>query len=170
SPFSDWLDTNYSPDAKQAHQIQAYLNAPRNELAVLDAEVDAAERALNALRTKQARLRRHIAAHEALVHPIRRIPDELLQEIFQHCLPTRHMPTLSNRSAPILLTRVSRPWRALAFGTPTLWTSLHIPIPRGRSEADHIALTEARHAGVAWWFSRTGHIPLSISLYWPPSL
>ncbi|TEB25972.1 hypothetical protein FA13DRAFT_1636726, partial [Coprinellus micaceus] len=121
SPFDQWLGTNYTPSTAEVSRITIYLEEPRSELAALDDEVNEALRALNNLLAKQARLKRHIEAHEALTHPIRRLPNELLVKTFHHCLPTSHHPVMSNTSAPLLLTRVCHPWRELALSTPTLW-------------------------------------------------
>lgn len=170
SPFSPWLGTNYTPSTSEVSQISAFLEEPRRELVALNDEVDLALRALNALLAKQAKLKQHIEAHEALTHPIRRLPDELLVEIFHQCLPALHRPVMSSASAPLILTRVCHPWRSLALSTPTLWSSLHIPIPKGRDELDHLAVTDARGEGVKWWLANAKDAPLSISLYWPPAL
>ncbi|THH17927.1 hypothetical protein EW146_g2978 [Bondarzewia mesenterica] len=53
---------------------------------------------------------------------IQTLPPEVLSEIFLNCVVT-NAATLPSR-APILLTRVTRSWRAVALSTPRLWSYL----------------------------------------------
>ena len=170
SQFREWLGTNYSPTNNQVAQIKEFLVQPLSDLTALDEQVRAAQQALNALLAKQRKLKSQIDAHQALIHPIRRLPKELLQEIFLHCLPTAHLPVMASAEAPMLLTRVCRPWRDLALSTPTLWSSIHIPIPRGRTEREHAEVTQGRLRCVNWWLGLAKETRLAISLYWPSTL
>ncbi|KAJ6552904.1 hypothetical protein B0H19DRAFT_1155205, partial [Mycena capillaripes] len=63
------------------------------------------------------------------------VPNDVLSEIFLHCLPqakhiaASHFPRLlflipSVETAPVLLCRVCIRWRVTAMATPRLWTSL----------------------------------------------
>ncbi|RXW20446.1 hypothetical protein EST38_g5400 [Candolleomyces aberdarensis] len=170
SPVRDMLGTNLIPSNIQVNQIRAFLEAPLNELGALNREVAIAQRVLDALLAKQRKLSGQIEAHQALIHPMRRLPKELLQEVFLHCLPSEHLPVMSASEAPILLTRICRPWRNLALSTPALWSSIHIPIPRGKNEDEHHEATDARLECLKWWLKLTKDTRLTISLYWPNTL
>lgn len=54
--------------------------------------------------------------------PIRRLPPELLSEIFRYCLPRYCQPNPA--SAPLLLCRISSLWRNVAHNTRNLWNRL----------------------------------------------
>ena len=60
--------------------------------------------------------------------PIRKLPAELLGEIFFHCLLTRadgcvDYITPEANTAPLLLCRICMHWRRVALSTPVLWSS-----------------------------------------------
>jgi hypothetical protein len=50
------------------------------------------------------------------------LPPEITAEIFKWCIDTgmRLLPSV----APLLLTRICRDWRALAFSNPALWDTI----------------------------------------------
>ena len=115
-----------------------------------------------------------IEAYCALISPGRRLPTKVLQAIFIECLPSQANATLSKNYAPILLTRICRGWRQVAFATPELWSSLHLPIPVMRAfprddpqspEAYlYSDLAQGYEIEARRWLERTFDRPLSISL------
>ncbi|KAJ7229973.1 hypothetical protein GGX14DRAFT_327721, partial [Mycena pura] len=60
--------------------------------------------------------------------PMPRMPLDMLQNIFMHCLPPRLNCVMSDAEAPLLLGRV-----CLSQSTRQLWFRLHIVEPRMRS-------------------------------------
>lgn len=90
------------------------------------------------------------------LHPIARLPSEVLSLVFLNCLP--HAPTFSPKSAPLLLTHVCSSWRALALSTPALWDTLTIPAP----EATGFLATDIRLVEV--FLRRSGTRRLNIDL------
>lgn len=54
--------------------------------------------------------------------PIRRLPTEILSEIFRYCLPPLRRPDPS--TAPLLLCRISSLWQNVAHATSDLWNRL----------------------------------------------
>ncbi|KAJ7080547.1 hypothetical protein C8R44DRAFT_688890, partial [Mycena epipterygia] len=79
SPFAEKLNTNYAPSDAEVQQIRALLMEPIDELARVDAQI-------NELLAKRALLKAAIDAHRALTSPMRRIPQDVLLEIFLSCL------------------------------------------------------------------------------------
>lgn len=131
----------------------------------------------------------HIDQHRALTSPIRRIPQEILQEIFIHCLPTDHNAIMSAHEAPLMLGRICSSWRSISISMPRLWTTVHVPIPDGYHNfewfseemaladslvaATHIA--DLRTAALKEWLNRSKSLPVNISFtQWgdssPPSV
>ncbi|KAJ7224764.1 hypothetical protein C8J57DRAFT_1390740 [Mycena rebaudengoi] len=151
SPYASILHTNTVPSDTQYKRILELLVRPCKEAADLSEEIQRLQRKLNGLND-------FIEAHRALVSPARRLPDDVVQEIFQASLPPLNS-SMSGKESPLLLCHICRAWRHLALHTPTLWTSLHIAAP---SAGNHSAFVKKNNI-VNAWLSRSGSLPLSIS-------
>ncbi|KAF7374703.1 hypothetical protein MSAN_00355400 [Mycena sanguinolenta] len=112
-----------------------------NALDEFDFDIDGARSVLNGLLTERDQIHEALEAHRALLSPIRRIPPEVLGEIFVHCLPRDSFIQAAVDRCPLLLTQISSNWRSVALATPSLWTSI-----------------EKR------WIARSGSCPLSFSI------
>jgi hypothetical protein len=131
----------------------------------LNSEIDQLQTTLQKLERERDLIQHHIDAHEGLLSPTRRLPAEILSEIFSHCLPTDRNPTCSQSDAPLLLGQVCKDWRQVSLSTPYLWASIHIVIPlNARARVLH-PLIDAKTKGIESWLSRSGSLPLSISVY-----
>lgn len=66
---------------------------------------------------------------------IRRLPTEILAQIFLYCIPEEEEGegacTLEPHLAPMLLTTVCRRWREVAVDMPSLWRRLRLEVGRG---------------------------------------
>ncbi|KAJ7034258.1 hypothetical protein C8F04DRAFT_1102085 [Mycena alexandri] len=161
SPFAHRLDTNYVPSDSDILKIQALLVEPEHELALLDAQIDELETTLSELREKRASLKAPIDAHRALTSPIRRIPHDVLLEIFFSCLPLTNNALIDASEAPLLLGLICRHWRNVAYTTPRIWSSIHIPSLNYHDLPPKIML--ALDKVVEAWLERSGVCPLSVS-------
>ncbi|KAJ6585408.1 hypothetical protein B0H19DRAFT_926198, partial [Mycena capillaripes] len=137
------------------------------ELARLDAQIDDMQAVLDQLRAKRGALKEEIGAHKALVSPMRFIPQDVLQEIFTSCLPTKHNALIDPRCAPLLLGFICRNWRKVAHSTPRLWSSLHIPLFSGENPMytppPSLTFVSTFEGILEAWLDRSGTCPLSIS-------
>ncbi|EDR04257.1 uncharacterized protein LACBIDRAFT_304790 [Laccaria bicolor S238N-H82] len=176
SPYASNLHTNYTPTESEIPQIKEFLTDPLKRLSSLDAEIERVQSILDELRHERCALSDEIEAHRALISPIRRIPFDVLGEIFVHCLPDGRNAVMSSREAPILLGRICSAWRSIALSTPRLWASLHIPTPMEISETGQvlaqpeptfIAKMERRCEGAREWIGRSRESPISISICIP---
>ncbi|KAK1227778.1 hypothetical protein PQX77_009204 [Marasmius sp. AFHP31] len=156
SPFDNLLDTNYIPSTEELRDIRALLVDPETELRNLEEEI-------SRLQARHNEVNRFIHRHRTLLSPFRRLPRDLWGDIFVQCLPDERPPARSIAEAPLLLTYVCRLWRDIALHTPRLWSALHVYISHSvfptRNE-DLVSRTE----GVERWLSRSGSLPLTISL------
>ncbi|KAF8907841.1 hypothetical protein CPB84DRAFT_1959411 [Gymnopilus junonius] len=83
-----------------------------------------------------------------------RCPPEVASRIFQFCLED-----MKEVTSPLTIGSICRTWRAIAYSTPQLWTSLSIPLCFKKfTWADRFGLTQQ-------WLSRSGQLPLSIYIY-----
>ncbi|KAF7346508.1 hypothetical protein MSAN_01878900 [Mycena sanguinolenta] len=162
SPFADRLNTNYVPPPSEILEIRALLVEPSEEIARIDAQIEEMELVLAQLREKRALLQQPIDAHRALISPMRFIPHDVLLEIFFACLPFEHNALIDPAEAPLLLGRICRHWRSLAYSAPTLWSSIHIPPLDYHNTPPNILLGLQRF--VEAWLGRSATCPLSVSL------
>ncbi|KAJ7072147.1 hypothetical protein C8F01DRAFT_231748 [Mycena amicta] len=99
-------------------------------------------------------------------YPAGRMPRDVWEEIFIHCLPSspdsdvasyNQKSTIpSTRTAPLVLLQVCRAWRDVALSLPYLWTSLSVVVGGGQAFPP---LSTASN-----WLARTGDLPLQLSL------
>ncbi|KAF4614190.1 hypothetical protein D9613_007582 [Agrocybe pediades] len=102
---------------------------------------------------------------ESLLAPIRRIPLELLDNIFIHCLPRERFMKPDITEAPISIMGVCRVWRDISINVPELWTSLdltekerNLPRRTDPNQCNRTALLDL-------YFKRAGsRLPLSLCI------
>ncbi|KAJ7880936.1 hypothetical protein B0H13DRAFT_2050000 [Mycena leptocephala] len=157
SPFQTVLHTNTILSDAECERIRAFLVDPREEVEILTREITQLKRLLTEAIRKRDELTTFIDAHLALISPVRRLPDDVVQEIFVACMPSEHNAPITAEEAPLVLCQICSSWRTLAFSTPQLWASLHIVVPK---QSRIQALVETVNACL----SRSGVLPLSISL------
>ncbi|KAJ7101333.1 hypothetical protein B0H15DRAFT_408902 [Mycena belliarum] len=159
SPFQSILHTNIAPSDADCRRIRELLLTPQQELADLDKEISRVQDQLDALTRRKAALDAYVEAHLAMISQARRLPDDIVREIFANCLPSHRNSIVSSDEAPLLLCQVCRPWREIALTTPRLWSSLHIVLPK--KPLIHLqVLTQI----VSEWLDRSGVLPLSLSV------
>ncbi|KAJ7689558.1 hypothetical protein B0H17DRAFT_867202, partial [Mycena rosella] len=122
SPFTSKLDTNYCPRDDEIAEIQDLLAEPTLRLQPhLHGEIADLQKAIDKFSAERARLSDYVDAHRALISPVRRLPFDIIQEIFTACLPTHRNCVMSAREALIVLGRICSGWRAISLATPCLW-------------------------------------------------
>ncbi|KAJ7823970.1 hypothetical protein B0H14DRAFT_3729531 [Mycena olivaceomarginata] len=127
------INTNYIPSDEEVDFIRIELVSHTQELARIDERI----RELSAQRDQ---IQAYIDTHKALISHPRRLPVDILREIFIACLPANRNAVMSSQEAPLLLGPICSAWRAIALFTPRLWASLHAPL-------DYILKGEPRKAG-----------------------
>ncbi|TFK25352.1 hypothetical protein FA15DRAFT_703763 [Coprinopsis marcescibilis] len=144
----------------------ASLNSARHALELRRAsiefvanKIDAAEKALaeivresrcaiNELEAEKARLVQDELATLAYLSPVRRLPQELLREIFMWCFE-------EHACSAWILAGVCTSWRRLALRMPLLWSKIRL-ITTPSASADTIRL----------WLERSGDVvPLDIEIF-----
>ncbi|KAF8961805.1 hypothetical protein BDZ97DRAFT_1827250 [Flammula alnicola] len=174
------LHNNDPPSEAIVHEIMELLAKPSKELSETEAEIQRLEAQLEALKEKRLRLQTSIDAYAPILSPARRLPLDVLCEIFYHCLPTHRNPIMSASEAPVLLTRVCSSWRSIALSFPYIWAKLYIPIAGDfhitysskrdytetfdTPEEEFVRVMETRCEVVEQWLSRSGSCPLSLSI------
>ncbi|KAL0953183.1 hypothetical protein HGRIS_004438 [Hohenbuehelia grisea] len=99
----------------------------------ISAEIDRLKRELSVQRRRRKLVQSRIADHQC---SIRRLPTEILSQIFIACLDwhtgteidTPPIPILDSKACPWVLALVCKRWRDLALGTPILWSTIGIDV------------------------------------------
>ncbi|KAJ7472608.1 hypothetical protein FB451DRAFT_299936 [Mycena latifolia] len=158
TPFKDLLHTNAVLSDAECQRIHDLLAGPRKEVDKITDEIERLQTLINELTVKRTNLTEFIDAHLALVSPARRLPEDVVAEIFTAALPSDRNAVMSGAESPLLLCHVCRAWRRLALSTPRLSATLHIVAPGSPSEL--LQIDEHINA----WLSSSGSLPLSISI------
>lgn len=151
------ISNNVPPTDHEIQQIRHLLREGTAELAALDQDLSKTIAALADLMTLRSRRRGEVESLAAVLSPIRRIPPEILIEIFQHCMDTSiasatasiHSPS----EAPVLLGQICRSWRTISQNAPRLWDRIAF---QPRSESQDAYFLEL--------VARAQEFPLSITL------
>lgn len=163
TPYSRYGNTNYAASGQDVHAIDEIVRQRQAQLHDVTAELAAVGFIMKRVRDVHQQLldrRDQIIAskeaHRGLVSCIRRLPTEILGEIFVRCLPSETHVEPDTHTAPLLLLGVCRGWRKVALGTPRLWCSLSV---RPSHRVLQQGLFFYHH-----WLSRARGCPLSLAV------
>lgn len=108
---------------------------------------------ISSLTAELSKLNSTIYARKAMVATVRRIPPEILGQIFIYCLPDNQFVQPLKAGAPLLLCQICSAWRMAALTTHQLWSSLYI-----------FGIKSMERDPARTWFGRSGMLPLSIGM------
>ncbi|KAF5368999.1 hypothetical protein D9758_002843 [Tetrapyrgos nigripes] len=129
------------PSEIEVSQVQRQITEAERSLDRFDAEARDKER--------DSRIRSRIQVYSTYISPIRRIPIELLTEIFSS-LPNSCGLRVSfdDIDTPTLnLSHVCSSWRAVTLSTPKYWSNLDINLENGRTAMQKIVDVYLRLSG-----------------------
>ena len=180
-----FLTNNDPPPDEVLAEVDELTSGPKAQIKSKLAEIQRLRKKLEELQQERDGIQTSMEKYTIILSPIRRISPDILERIFQFCLPTNHNSVMSISEAPLLLIRVCRLWRSTALSSPALWAKLHIAIPHplhdeqyfsypsatSRSEAEQeadkrrfVKVVEARRQLMKLWLSRSRTHPLSLSI------
>ena len=145
----------------QAAPYNEKLDALTKHISELEAQLESAKNEKKALLESFYPIQKPLA-------PFRRLPQDVVREIFVACLDPKINPTMSKKEAPTLLTRISSSLRQIALTTPELWAAIHIPIlgsvPCESSKIAQFVMDRRADGVKEWLLRRSGSLPLRISI------
>lgn len=169
--LEELMDGNQVPTDEERKVLSQFLGKVDAKLSAVRETMGGLKEKLQTLEREEEALLEAAEPYKRALSPFRRLPEDMIREIFSACLDPGHNSTMSNKNAPMFLTQISSGLRQIAVTTPVLWTSIHIPIPRlSRTvlENGSKALAVKRAEGVReWLLKRSGSLPLNISVYDP---
>ncbi|KAJ7138195.1 hypothetical protein C8R44DRAFT_341636 [Mycena epipterygia] len=122
------LTSNEVPLASDESIVKSVISTARARLALVEREIAQLRDRMKSLKEERTSLSRHIG----IVSPLRRMPPEVLGEIFSWTLPSVGELRQTNfgiADSPWVLTYVSSHWRAVALSLPSLWSLFVVEFP-----------------------------------------
>ncbi|KAJ7648300.1 hypothetical protein DFH06DRAFT_574683 [Mycena polygramma] len=127
------LNSNELPEEHEVASIRSFTSNVATRLVPLDKEIFELQHRLKQLLSERASLSNLHAKTSAILSPLRRIPPEILSEIFWWTLPAakdaprrrRFRPT----DSPWILTHICSRWRGVSISDSSLWSL--VPISYG---------------------------------------
>ncbi|KAF9026709.1 hypothetical protein BDZ89DRAFT_927383, partial [Hymenopellis radicata] len=121
--------TNERPSEGEADYVHTVLRSIQDDTDNVDARLVELQSAVNALMQERNKLLEYADSFKLLLSPTRRLPPELLMEIFQHACayaltyPGNH--SFHRTKSHWVIPQVCREWRRVALSCPPLWSSIH---------------------------------------------
>ncbi|KAJ7609005.1 hypothetical protein FB45DRAFT_707482, partial [Roridomyces roridus] len=114
------------PEEAELDSIRSFASTTRARLAVLEEGIVELEDRLKQLQSERAALKALHEEDSAILSPLRRVPPEILAEIFSWTLPGPDdgfaLAGRKVKHSPWILGHICRRWRAIALSTPSLWS------------------------------------------------
>ncbi|KAJ7929200.1 hypothetical protein B0H13DRAFT_940267 [Mycena leptocephala] len=185
SPFHALIAGDVLPSASQVDAVRDFVHDIDAEVARRELDILAARASLDRLLCETDQLRSCSQQHKAFIAPIRRIPPELIAEIFMHSIALEaqafrisdsdsdsyygserigggenyYIVTPRVHKPPLIFGEICHEWRVIALSTPRLWNSITLKCTRSLMQTNLI-LCET-------WVKRAGNLPLSFRLHRP---
>ncbi|KAK7037780.1 hypothetical protein VNI00_010741 [Paramarasmius palmivorus] len=124
------IRTNHLPTPSEASLIQEWIADTTKDFERYDAEIDRLLGILRKLMREKEYLLRYTDEYRTLLSPIRRLPPEVLTQIFE-LLCCQDEPSVLRKTVsvpPLRIAQTCAVWRQLAFNTPSLWSSFHVEL------------------------------------------
>ncbi|KAJ7131369.1 hypothetical protein C8R44DRAFT_978242 [Mycena epipterygia] len=127
SRLAELLQTNDAPLESEIQAIRQILSDDEARVGVLNAEIDLLRIAMEELVAERDQIQKCARKYAAVLSPVRRVPPELMGEIFSLTLPhTRQIEGIPVDCPPWRLGHICKSWRNWALTDPFLWCSIAI--------------------------------------------
>ncbi|KAF8907221.1 hypothetical protein CPB85DRAFT_1415353 [Mucidula mucida] len=150
SRVAELISNNIPPSQSDRQFMQSLCIDYEDRIRQLNDRVSRMAEALAVLTTERDKFLAHIEDTKAIMHPMRSVPDDILYEIFSHCIPNwtsdnlRHgqcnpHDSLDVKNEPWTLGQVCSRWRNVVLQLPSLWSTVVLHFPKYRSkDQDHL--------------------------------
>ncbi|KAK1229537.1 hypothetical protein PQX77_007363, partial [Marasmius sp. AFHP31] len=142
----------------------------------LNATIGQLQASIDAFKSRKGELDALVPAYKSAVSLHRRLPNEILTEIFVLCVDrdtsivNRHTTysdrnndypsTLDTKKSPWVLSQICARWRNLALSLPKLWSAIDLSWEPELTQIPHVPFIERR---LVQTLQRAGNSPLSVS-------
>lgn len=137
------LHSSFVPSAEAELALQSSISDLHSTITTVDDEINRLRASLASLEGYRTDLHEHLTLRRAVLSPIRRLPAEILGEIFlfaaEGCSMVWPRPTgtrADEDAMPWLLGKICSFWRSVALSLPKLWVEIHLTVKFSPSEPD----------------------------------
>ncbi|KAF9482405.1 hypothetical protein BDN70DRAFT_919182 [Pholiota conissans] len=128
SPVPDLFFSNLPPSEEETSFIRNAIAETETILATIEEELTSgtsSSQSAKALSKRRSKYQEFLRLHRCLISPLRRLPDDILSEIFKQAAYSKRgvFPT-----PPWAISQTCSDWRALALDLPLLWNYIHIDL------------------------------------------
>ncbi|KAJ7605296.1 hypothetical protein FB45DRAFT_953414 [Roridomyces roridus] len=139
--------TNEPPEDAELAVLRDSASTTNARLAVLEEGIAELRERLKQLQSEKSALNALQEENTAILSPIRRVPPEILAEIFSWTLPGPHeafaLAGEKAKHSPWILGHICGRWRAIALSVPSLWSLIHVA---GRTSVDPLPMLRTQVA------------------------
>ncbi|KAI6118394.1 hypothetical protein F5141DRAFT_1098332 [Pisolithus sp. B1] len=153
-----------SEDEQRVHDI---LRECKSELGGVTDELCRARAEVERIEERLGQIKGVISELEGLLHPIRRMPTDVMAKIFEQSVrdsESQGHSRIDIKQAPLSLSQVCRSWRKLVFALPCLWKRFEIAFPTSSTSPNWYRLMQSQIMFIRLWISRSQSVPVSLSL------
>ena len=143
------LKSNVPPSEMESKRFRELIRTEEAKYQGIAATVEA-------LSEQRQVIQDQIQAYKNVVSPARRLPPEIVADIFRLCTAIENEIFPNPLAAPLLLTQICSGWRQVALQMPELWTDLYFHVQENATEETHnLAKT---------WIERCRHHTFSMDI------
>ncbi|KAK0491777.1 hypothetical protein EDD18DRAFT_1290852 [Armillaria luteobubalina] len=129
SRMDELLKSNVPPLPVEHVQLEGAISKGLGYLARLQERIGQARASLEMLLDEERHVNRTMESYRTILHPIRRVPEDILREIFLSFnveTEKQGKDSLDRSFAPLIISQVCREWRSIALSTSRLWSSFRL--------------------------------------------
>ena len=162
------VHSRFVPTAEDQTSIRKNIQQIESTVGSVENEIIRLRRSLTELEDYRDQLYDNLTRHQAVLSPVRKIPPEILAEIFLHAAEGSSVVWPRQNGSiemPMLLGRICSYWRTITLSLPLLWSDIRLDLPYGHEAAGGIKTTcTAVQDLVDTCLSRSGNTLLSFSI------
>ncbi|KAJ7623706.1 hypothetical protein FB45DRAFT_113374 [Roridomyces roridus] len=142
------MRTNEPPAGPELAYIRGVASKTDARLASMDTQISNLRAQLIQLEDERSVLAEAHQQHKAILSPLRRMPPEIMANIFLYTLPSlseiAHSSEPKTTQSPWILGQICSRWREIALSTSSLWSMIHVsaskrkldPLPMIQTQID----------------------------------
>ncbi|KAJ7768692.1 hypothetical protein DFH07DRAFT_736322 [Mycena maculata] len=159
------LESNDAPLGTDIPTVRQIISDQQARVDAFNAQIDALQTTMGQLITERDAAAESVRTHSTIISPLRRVPSELICEIFSLTQCTQRIGRETVNCPPWHLAHICRSWRYWTLSDPFLWCSIEISHINGSRSTPPfnvfypLSMIETQ---LLW----SGNVPLHVSIQW----